>query len=98
MKTANESPPATADGFVFCVNFPNLNVEAKYVPNEDWIRKVIVTDDLSHAYTSCQDGYASMIDLTTSEIKPILEHYRPVSTLALNRGALVMMDSEDNII
>ena len=83
---------------MFCVNFPNLNVEAKYVPNEDWIRKVIVTDDQHHAYTSCQDGYASMIDLTTSETKPILENYRPISTLDLNRGALVMMDAENNII
>ncbi len=89
---------ATADGFVFCINFLNSKVEAKYIPNEDWIRKVIVTDDRHHAYTSCQDGYASMIDLTTSESRPILKNYRPVSTLALNRGTLVMMDAENNII
>jgi WD40 repeat protein len=89
---------ATADGFVFCVNFPNSKVDAKYIPNEDWIRKVIVTDDQHHAYTSCQDGYTSVIDLTTSETKPILENYRPISTLALSHGELVMMDAEDNII
>jgi hypothetical protein len=38
-----------------------------------------------------------MINLTTSETKPILENYRPISTLALSHGEFVMMDAEDNI-
>ncbi len=86
---------ATAYGSVFLVNFAEERVEAHYGANEDWIRRVVSPASGKLAFTSCQDGTASEIDLGSGEVTPILDEYRPISSLTLHEDSLVFVDAND---
>ena len=45
------------------------------------------------AFTTCQDGSATVINLETGHLSPLLADYRPISSLTLHRDRLFIIDA-----
>lgn len=88
---------AMASGMVYLVSLARGQIEAEYPANEDWLRRVLFHQESNVAFTTCQDGTATMINLETGQLSPVLADYRPTSSLTLHRDSLFIIDANGDV-
>ncbi len=89
---------ATANGDLYLADFKSESVRGRYKANEDWIRTVLCSADNKTAFTSCQDGTASCIDLQNGVVRPLLIPYEPIDGICQTPSSAIYLVKAGTLI